>query len=127
MADPTGPAGPPLSVTVTRPAPAVWLVRPAGDLDVATTPLLARSLREHTAGRPRHLVLDLSAVRLLSAVGVGLIVGAQQNRAGVHGRLHLTGVAGNRPVERVLGLTGVRQFLDVHDDVEELLGRLRRD
>ncbi|HZG90686.1 MAG TPA: STAS domain-containing protein [Pseudonocardia sp.] len=111
---------------MTRPAPAVCLVRLTGDLDVTTAPLLARSLREHTAGRPRHLVLDLSAVRLLAATGVGLIVGAQRNRDGVHGRLHLTGVTGNRAVERVLGLTGVRPVLDVHDDVDALLERLGR-
>lgn len=116
----------PLTCTVSRPRPHVCLVHLVGELDIATAPLLGAHLREHTADRPAELVLDLDAVTLLAATGVGLIVGAARNQDGVHGRLHLTGVIGNRPVERVLALTGVRALVDVRPSLTALLEELGR-
>ncbi len=112
----------PLTVAVSRPQPDVHLLRVAGELDIATAPLLADHLREHadTAG---VLVLDLSDVTLLAASGVALIVDAHRD-IGARGRLHLIGVTGNRPVARVLDLTGVLGLLDVHDDLPGLLAHL---
>jgi anti-sigma B factor antagonist len=116
----------PLGCTVSRPHPHVCVVHLAGDLDVATVPAIARCLEEQTAGRPGELVLDLEAVTLLSAVGVTLIVDAQRDHRGIRGRLHLTGVSGNRAVDRVLAITGLRPLLDVHDDLQTLLDTLRQ-
>jgi anti-anti-sigma factor len=114
----------PLTCTSSRPRPDVCVVRPVGELDIATAPLLAEYLREHSADRPAELVLDLSAVTLLAATGVGMIVRAAHNHDGVHGRLHLTGVTGNRPVQRVLDLTGVAALVDVRPSVVALLEEL---
>jgi anti-sigma B factor antagonist len=113
-----------LAVAADWPSPTVCVVRPTGDLDGVTSPGLARHLREQTAAGPEHLVLDLAGVRLLAAAGVAVIVDARCGRRGIRGRLHLTGVTGNRPVERVLDLTGVRALLDVHDEVGPLLAQL---
>lgn len=110
----------PLRCSATWPRPGVCVVHVAGELDIATAPLLAAYLREQTACRPAELVLDLAAVTLLAATGLALIVGAQHDD-GVHGRLHLTGVTGNRSVERVLLITGLRSVLDVHDTLDTLL------
>jgi anti-sigma B factor antagonist len=98
----------------------------AGELDMGTAPFLADYLREQTATRPTELVLDLSGVTLLAAAGMALIVAALNNESGIHGRLHLTGVTGNRPVARVLRLTGLVQVLDVHEDLPSLLDALHR-
>ena len=57
-------------------------------------------------------MLDLSEVTLVAAAGPALIVTALNNDDGINGRLHLIGVAGNRPVARVLQLTGLMQILD---------------
>jgi hypothetical protein len=46
------------------------------------------------------------------------------NGGGIHGRLHLVGVAGNRSVERPLRVTGLLTLLDIHDDLQALLDRL---
>jgi len=115
---------PPLTLAASWPRPDLCVVYASGDLDRTTAPTLTQHLQEQTAGRPRDLVLDLAEVRFLDAAGVAVIVNAQHNRHGIHGRLHLTGVAGNRPVERVLDITGLRPVLDIHDDVESLLTRL---
>jgi hypothetical protein len=40
--------------------------------------------------------------------------------------LHLTGVSGNRPVQRTLDVTGLTPLLDVHDDQHQLLRTLAR-
>jgi anti-sigma B factor antagonist len=116
----------PLALTVSRPRAGVCVVHLTGELDAATAPLVARYLREQTSGRPADLVLNLASVGFLAATGVGLIITALRNDAGIHGRLHLIGVTGNRAVERVLDLTGVRAVLDVHDTLDALLDRLDR-
>jgi anti-sigma B factor antagonist len=114
----------PLRCTVSWPRPHVCVVHLAGDLDIATVPVVARYLQEQTASRPTELVLDLGAVTLLAAVGVALIVDAQRDDRGIHGRLRLTGVTDNRAVDRVLRITGLRPLLDVHDDLQTLLDTL---
>jgi anti-anti-sigma factor len=125
MSDVTRPDGlSTLRYMTSRPRPQVCVVHLAGDLDMATAPLVARHLHEQTADRPTDLVLDLGAVTLLAAVGVALIVDAQRDDGGIHGRLHLTGVTGNPAVDRVLRLTGLRPLLDVHDDLQTLLDTL---
>ena len=116
----------PLRCTASRPRPQVCVAHLEGELDMATAPIVAEHLREHTATRPTELILDLGGVTLLAAAGLELIVRARNNNDGIHGRLHLIGVTGNPPVERVLRLTGLIPFLDVHDDLQALLDTLPR-
>lgn len=115
---------PPLRCTTSRPTPHVCVAHLDGELDMATAPFLADYLRSETAMCPADLVLDLSRVTLLAAAGLALIIRALHNESGIQGRLHLTGVTGNRPVERVLRLTGLTSVLDVHDDLSSLLDAL---
>ena len=86
----------PLRCTASRPRPDVCVAVLEGELDMATAPFLGEYLREHTATRPTELVLDLSGVTLLAAAGLALIVTALHNDNDIPGRLHLTGVTGNR-------------------------------
>jgi anti-sigma B factor antagonist len=117
----------PLRCTASRPLPHVCVAHLWGELDMATAPLLADYLHEQTATRPTELVLDLGGVTLLAAAGLALIVTVLNNDGGIHGRLHLIGVAGNRPVERVLRLTGLTSILDVHDNLQAVLDALPRN
>jgi len=110
--------------TVRFPRSDVCVVHLGGELDMATVPVAADCLRRQTAARPRDLVLDLAGVTLLAAAGVTLLVTARDNAGGIHGRFHLTGVSGNRHVERMLRITGLLSAFDVHDDLRLLLGRL---
>ena len=111
----------PLRCATTRPRPDVCVVHLAGELDMATVPVVARCLQHQTATRPAALVLDLGAVTLLAAAGVALLVDVQHDH---RGGLHLVGVAGNRAVDRVLRITGLRSAFDVHDDLPALLDAL---
>jgi anti-sigma B factor antagonist len=124
MSDATRSDGLPITVAVRWPRPHVCLVQLGGELDVATVPLLAGLLREHTRPGPAHLVVDLAGVRFLASAGVGLILSAMRNDEGIRGRLHLLGVRGNHMVTRVLDLTGLLPLLEVHDALDELLDHL---
>jgi anti-sigma B factor antagonist len=120
----SSPSTPPIRCTASTPRPDVRAVHLAGELDIATVPLVADCLRQVTASRPAELLLDLAGVTHLSAAGLALIVAAGKGEGGVHGRLHLVGVTGNRPVERPLRLTGLLDDLDVHPDVPAALAAL---
>ena len=111
----------PLRCAASRPCPHVCVVHLAGELDMATVPVVVRCLRQQAATRPAELVLDLGAVTLLAAAGVALLVDVHHDDLGLGSRLHLVGVAGNRAVDRVLRLTGLRSVLDVHEDLQALL------
>ena len=112
---------PELVVTESRPRPGVRVLRPVGVVDLRTAPLLGSSVREHAADHSDRLVLDLAGVRLLAAAGVALVVTVQRE---LRDRLLVTGVRGNPAVERVLELTGTRDRLEIHDDLDAVLDRL---
>ena len=111
----------PLRCHASHPRAGVCVVHLAGELDIATAPVLAEFLRAQTADRPAQLVLDLSGVTFLAAAGVGAIAALLRD-GGALGELHLVGVRGNRPVERALRITGVLPLLRVHDDLTALPG-----
>lgn len=121
---PERPATPPVRCTTSRPRPDVCVAHLAGELDMVTAPLVADELRRQTATRPAELVLDLGGVTHLGAAGLTLLVVATGDDGGIHGRLHVVGVTGNRAVERPLRLTGLLALLDVHDDLQTLLDTL---
>jgi anti-sigma B factor antagonist len=114
----------PVRCTTSRPRADVCVALLAGELDIATVPVVVEHLRRETATPPAELLLDLSGVTHLAAAGLALIVAAMNNDRGIHGRLHLVGVSGNRPVERALQITGLLPVVDVHDDVQALLDAL---
>ena len=97
------------------------VVSVAGELDIATVSQLRAYLRDTTASRPAHLVLDLSEVAFLASSGVGLLMAAYDGQDGAHSELHLTRVAANRAVHHVLEVAGVLARFDIHDDEDDLL------
>ena len=122
MSDRSAPMDSPTGATSTHwPDPRICVIRLTGDLDTATAPQLTDYLRKQTSTRPVHLVLDLTEVRFLASAGITLILTADANAEGIHGRLHLVGVSDNHVVTHVLELCGVLERLDIHDSLEELL------
>jgi hypothetical protein len=108
---------------VSRPRPTVTLLRLSGALDLTSAPALDQHLVEQAATGPAHPRArpHRRAVpgRRGDRVDHGGPARAGPPRTGApHGRV------GNRLVERVLALTGVRSVLDVHDDLDALLAVL---
>lgn len=63
-------------------------------------------------------------MRFLAAAGVTLLIDALREGRGIHGRLHLLGVAEHPPVERVLDLTGVLAVVPHHRGLKDALRRI---
>jgi anti-sigma B factor antagonist len=97
------------SVTVGRHRDTIVLA-PAGELDLATAPLLADHLDVIDPGvEPVEVVLDLSAITFLDSSGVALLVGISRRAARDGWGLTITGA---RPdALRVLALCGLLDVL----------------
>lgn len=118
--------GPGLELTCRQVGDDVVVIAVAGELDMVTAPQARAYLQDKTAARPRHVVLDLARVTFMGSHGVSLLVDAHDEREGLHGRLHLTGVSENRPVQRALDVTGLMPLFDVQNDRDKLLRTLAR-
>jgi anti-sigma B factor antagonist len=75
----------------------------AGELDLAATPELERTLRESRFGR-RLVVLDLRELEFMDSAGVHVIIAASRRAREAGGRLVL--VRGAPNVDRMFSLTG---------------------
>jgi anti-anti-sigma factor len=111
VAVPRGAAG---RVEIRPLAPGVVLAQVSGDLDYLVTPSVRRHLFEQL-GRCDCLVVDLSAVTLLSGAALDMLVDvdALASPSGTEIRI----VAATRPVCRPLRLTGLDRSLRVHSSV----------
>ncbi len=88
-------------------------LHPSGELDI----LLADDLRKEWLPaveqlRPERLVIDLSGVTFLDSSGLSLIVALHKLQERHGGRVVLS--APQRPVRRVLEISGIDRVIDVH-------------
>jgi anti-sigma B factor antagonist len=90
---------------------AAW-VHVAGGLDMASTPRLARTLRESQSAA-RLVVLDLRELAFMDSAGVHAILDASRRARRVGGRLLLLRGAAN--VDRLFALTGSVDEVEVGD------------
>jgi len=108
----------PFSVRVERQAPgdrvARTVIHVAGELDVATSGLLAaavaRAMEAGNAGRA-DLVVDLAHVRFIDASGVNVLIRAASRARGADGTLVLR--SPSRAVRRMLDVLRLREVLTV--------------
>lgn len=99
----------------------VVLVELAGELDVPDTAHLENLLRSATVAHPAHLVMDVTGLTFLSSGGFGALINANFGRHDIHGAPHLTGVAANRRVARLITISGLDPYLDIAPDRDQLL------
>jgi anti-anti-sigma factor len=118
VSDPTPPPLSLVEIATTWPRPDTCLVRLAGELDMSNAPVVRLHLSRQAAAQ--HLVLDLSAVKLISAAGISVLITAMPGDDGVRGRVHVVAPAGGT-ARRMLRLTGVDTVLRVHLGVDEAL------
>lgn len=89
------------------------IVRPMGEIDLATAPNVDASLRELVDSGFKRVVLDLRGVTFLDSTGLRLLVSWSQGAA-MDG-FDLGIVADSRPVLRLLELTGASDRLPLID------------
>ncbi|GAA1209730.1 SigB/SigF/SigG family RNA polymerase sigma factor [Pseudonocardia alaniniphila] len=112
-----------LTVGVDEPRRGALVLRPDGDLDLATVDLLddvvTAALADAGRVGSRSIVVDLDRVRFMSAAGVAVLCQGQL-RAGADGvSFRLAG--GSPVVRRILGVTGASAVLEPYGSVAEAL------
>nr|WP_239029088.1 STAS domain-containing protein [Pseudonocardia acidicola] len=112
-----------LEIRLHSPAPAVVVVRPAGELDLVSAPLLVErvqfQLRFH-----EHVVVDLRDITFLASSGLRGLLDVRKAACAAGVTLYLTS-ADTPGVARVLALTGLAEVLPiVAASTEELVASL---
>ncbi|MEO5874911.1 MAG: STAS domain-containing protein [Streptosporangiaceae bacterium] len=93
------------------------IVRPVGEVDVFTAPILRELLVKLVEGGARRVIIDLSDVTFLDSTGLAILVGIWQRVRNHDGFFAVA--AANERIERVLRTTRLDQSLRLHGTVEE--------
>ena len=101
----------------------------AGELTAEAAEQLQGKVRELSeAGSGVRLVLDLSGVRFMNSVALGMLVVLLRRVRAAEGQLALAGLSGH--ALRILQVTGLEKVFNLHDNVdravEELAGKENR-
>jgi anti-sigma B factor antagonist len=91
----------------------VVVVRPLGELDISTTPMLDAELKKAMDGGASRVTLDLSGVTFIDSTGLRLLIFATARSHGNGDRLRM--LRGSAPVERMLEVTGLDHSLPFID------------
>jgi anti-sigma B factor antagonist len=91
----------------------VYLLKVAGELDLASYEALSGELARAEASDAKRILLDLSGATFIDSTGVRALVEATTRTNGEDGRLRLFPVQGQ--VRRVLELAGILERLDFTD------------
>jgi len=110
-----------LTVAVEAPEPDVRVVRPRGEIDLATAPLLRDALHAALQDELRLVAVDLDEVAFLGAHGLDALLDG--HRAATARGVGFVLAGGHRPARRVLALTGLSGVLPLAESVEQALAR----
>jgi anti-sigma B factor antagonist len=105
-----------LTVTARR-SGVVTVLAVAGELDLASGPVLDRALEEASGAGDQLIVLDLAELGFADVAGVHAMTGWDGRLRDQGKRLALINLAA--PVARLLSLTGAREVLDIAESVED--------
>jgi anti-sigma B factor antagonist len=93
-----------------------------GDIDLATAPVLEAAIAQVTAGNPRSVIIELSAVDFLASTGLRILVAAQEMVSKSAG---FAVVANSPATSRPIQLTGLAEVLSVHPTLDAALAAVR--
>ena len=97
--------------------PGIVVLAVAGELDVASAPLLRAHIGFALARQPELLILDLAGLRFCDATGLSVF--AMARNAAARGGALLALAAVPRHVTRLLKLTSMNKALDVYPSVAD--------
>jgi anti-anti-sigma factor len=102
----------------------VPVVRARGDLDLDTAAQLCGAIQAAAAdARPPRVVVDLTGVGFCDSTGLRALIGAVRE-VEVLGGVAVVAVEPEGGVDRILALSGLREFLRVCDSAEAAAERL---
>ena len=100
------------SVSSERPSATLGVVVLGGEVDIYTAPRFRECMLELLDDGVVQLVVDLSAVTFIDSTALGVLIGGVRRINSAGGAMSL--VVGSRPVERVLGITGLDRVFAIH-------------
>jgi anti-sigma B factor antagonist len=90
-----------------------WWVRPVGELDIDTAPLLERELSTARTAGAERVVLDMRALTFMDSTGLRLVI--RWDTAAKEEGFDFAIVPGIEVVQRVFRLTGMDEHLAVSE------------
>ena len=100
----------------------VAVVGVSGELDMLTTPELAKAIEAAASKKPSALVVDLSAVEFLASAGMSTLITAHED---ITPRARFAVVADGPATSRPLRLVGIDQIFAVYRTLDDALHDLR--
>ncbi|MAC19201.1 MAG: anti-anti-sigma factor [Phycisphaerae bacterium] len=97
----------------------VVVVRPLGEVDLASSPQLRAKLTELIGGKPTRMILDLSQVSYMDSSGVATLVEAMQQCRRNSATLALAGL--QTRVRSVFEIARLDTVFDIQNDLESAL------
>jgi anti-sigma B factor antagonist len=98
-----------LRINVSPAEEGVVTIAVAGELDLATAPLIGATLNRLNSAQPLHVHLDLSGVSFCDAAGLNAFLAADQLLRATSGRLTL--IRPSPQIRRLLTITKLEQIL----------------
>jgi anti-sigma B factor antagonist len=94
----------------------------SGEVDIFTAPRFKECLIELLDSGVRRFVVDLAALTVIDSTAIGVPIGGVPRAGGAGGSMAL--VVSTRPVERVLGVTGLDRVFSMYPTRAEALDAL---
>ena len=91
-----------------------------GEVDMFTAPKLRERLVQVIDQGHHQVVVNLEGVTFMDSTGLGVLIGGLRRVKEREGEMAL--VCTNRPVLRVLTITGLHNVFPIHDTVEQAVG-----
>lgn len=110
-------------VVQSRPEGQRLVVDVEGEVDMFTAPKLREHLVQVVDAGHYDLVVDLERVSFMDSTGLGTLVGGLKRVKEHDGALAL--VCSNRPVLRVLAITGLNNVFPIYESLERALAAPR--
>ena len=98
----------------------VYLVAPAGELDLYTCPEFKEELLRVISIGARHVVIDLSFTTFVDSTALGVLLRGVERLKAVDGRLSV--VCPDENILRVFQVTGLHRVFEIHGSRAEALG-----
>jgi anti-sigma B factor antagonist len=98
---------------------ALSIIKPHGEIDVATAPGLRDYLDKVTGGDGGPIVVDLTAVTFIDSTGLGVLIGAQKHCDETERELRI--VVTDPRIRKVFEITGLTDHFAMHDSLEPAL------
>ena len=94
-----------------------WTVlRPTGTLEADTAGPVRQALRSFTDTEVSHILVDLSEIAWMDAVGAGVLIGAYRRTGAYQGDFRL--VVPSWAIRNLLKVTGLIEFVPVYHSIE---------